>query len=397
MRSSPQFHEPGDPAMPVSKNKVRLPSMTPGTRRFITWLRFGRPGTRPKVYIQAAIHANELPGAMALHHLMPMLAKADRAGRVKGEVIVVPTVNPIGQSQLVGNSHLGRYHLLSRDNFNRNWLDLSSAVAERVGHRLGRDAAAHVRLIRDSALGALKAMKPVNELQTMRVEMLKLSINADVVLDLHCDMDAALHLFTAAPDLGGPAQELAADLGVQATLYNEPFAESLTFSGVNGALWPRLAARFPDAAIPQACFSSTVELRSQHQVSDELGASDAANLYRYLVRRGVVAGRAGPLPRMKSAPTPISGMDVGYCPVPGFVVYRLAAGAKLRRGDVVCEIIDPADPRGAKARTPMLSRTDGVLFSRKRDGGLAWPGMVAYRIAGAKPLAHRKGLSGLDD
>jgi hypothetical protein len=45
----------------------------------------------------------------------------------------------------------------------------------------------------------------------------------------------------------------------------------------------------------------------------------------------------------------------------------------------------------------MRSRTDGILFSRRRDGALAWPGMVAYRIAGAKPLAHRKGMSGLDD
>ncbi len=111
--------------MPVSKNKIHLPSMTPGTTRSIAWLRFGRAGARPKVYIQAAIHANELPGAMALHHLMPMLTEADRAGRIRGEVIVVPTVNPIGQSQLVGNNHLGRYDLLSRDNFNRNWLDLS--------------------------------------------------------------------------------------------------------------------------------------------------------------------------------------------------------------------------------------------------------------------------------
>ena len=51
----------------------------------------------------------------------------------RGEIIVVPTVNPIGQSQLVGNTHVGRYDLLSRDNFNRNWLDLSGAVAERVG------------------------------------------------------------------------------------------------------------------------------------------------------------------------------------------------------------------------------------------------------------------------
>jgi len=383
--------------MPVSRNKIRLPSMTPGTTRSIAWLRFGHGGARPKVYIQAAIHANELPGAMALHHLMPMLMAADRAGRIRGEVVVVPTVNPIGQSQLVGNTHLGRYDLLSRDNFNRNWLDLSGAVAERVGSRLGRDAAANVDLIRRAALAALRAMKPMNELQTLRVEMLKLSIDADVVLDLHCDMHAALHLFTAAPDLHGAAQELAADLGVQATLYNEPFAEALTFSGVNGAVWPRLAMLFPHAAIPQACFSSTVELRSQHDVNHELGASDAANIYRYLVRRGAVAGRAGPLPRLKSAPTPISGMDVGYCPIPGFVAYRVAAGARVRRGDVVCEIIDPADPRGAKARTPMHSRTDGVLFARKRDGLLAWPGMVAFRIAGAKPLAHRKGMSNLDD
>ena len=383
--------------MPVSKSKIHLPSMTPGTTRSIDWLRFGYAGVRPKVYIQAAIHANELPGAMALHHLMPMLAKADRTRRIKGEVIVVPTVNPIGQSQLVGDNHLGRYDLLSRDNFNRNWLDLTDVVAERIGSKMGRNAAANVDLIRKAALASLKAMKPVNELQAMRVEILKLSINADIVLDLHCDMDAVLHLFTAAPDIKGAAQDLAAELGAQATLYNEPFAQALTFSGVNGAMWPRLAARFPDAAIPQACFSSTVELRSQHDVNHERGASDASNLYRYLVRRGVIAGRVRPLPRLKSAPTPISGMDVGYCPVRGFIVYRLAAGAKLKKGDVVCEIIDPADPRGPKARTPMLSRTDGVLFSRKRDGGLAWPGMVAFRIAGAKPLAHRKGMSGLDD
>lgn len=383
--------------MPVSKNKIRLPSMTPGTARTISWLRFGRAGARPKVYIQAAIHANELPGAMALHHLMPMLTTADRAGRIRGEIILVPTVNPIGQSQLVGNNHLGRYDLLSRDNFNRNWLDLSDAVAERVGPGLGRNAAANTDLIRRAAHAALKAMRPVNELQTMRVEIMKLSIDADVVLDLHCDMDAALHLFTAAPDIKGAAQELAADLGIPVTMYNEPFAQALTFSGVNGALWPRLAARFPDAAIPQACFSCTVELRSQHDVSHEQGASDAGNLYRYLVRRGVIAGRAGPLPRLKSAPTPISGMDVGYCSVRGFIVYRVAAGARLKKGDLVCEIIDPLDARGPKARTPMRSRTDGVLFSRKRDGGLAWPGMVAFRIAGAKPLAHRVGMSGLDD
>ena len=383
--------------MPVSKNKIQLPKMSPGTTRSVTWLRYGTAGARPKVYMQAAIHANELPGAMLLHHLMPMLAEADRAGKIQGEVIVVPTVNPIGQSQLIGNTHQGRYELLSRDNFNRNWLDLAEPVAERVSPKLGADAEANVALIRNAALAALKAMEPLNELQTMRVEMMKLSIDADVVLDLHCDMEAALHLFVSKADIGGTAQTLAADLGVASTMYNEPYAQALTFSGVNGALWPRLKERFPDAAIPQACFSTTVELRSQHDVTHALGASDAANLYRYLVRRGVIAGRAAPLPRLRSQPTPISGMDVGYCPKEGFVVYHVAAGARVKAGTSICEIIDPADTSGAKGRTQMLARTDGILFSRKRNGGLAWPGMVAYRIAGAKPLAHRKGMSGLDD
>ena len=371
--------------------------MTPGTRREIVVHRFGKPGARPKAYLQAAIHANELPGTMALHHLMPMLVAADRRGAILGEIVIVPTVNPIGLSQLVGNNHLGRYDFLGRDNFNRNWLDLSDAVADRAGRRLGRDAAKNVALIRAAALAALRAMKPVNELQTLRVEALKLSIDADIVLDLHCDMEAALHLFISRKDWPGTARALAADLEAEATLYNEPYPEALTFSGVNGALWPRLAALFPKAAIPQACLSATIEYRGQHDVNHRLGAADAKNLYRFLVRRGLVAGRAGPLPRLKARATPIAGMDVGYAPRTGMLVYHLPKGARVRRGEAVCEIIDPWDAGGPKARRQLRARTDGILFSRKLDGRLVWPGAVLYRIAGARPLAHRKGLSGLDD
>jgi len=77
--------------MPHKQGRIALPQMTPGTRRSIAFHRFGRTGARPKAYLQAAIHANELPGAMALHHLMPMLAAADRVRRIRGEIVVVPT------------------------------------------------------------------------------------------------------------------------------------------------------------------------------------------------------------------------------------------------------------------------------------------------------------------
>lgn len=383
--------------MAHTRKQITLPSMTPGTSRGIVVHRFGKIGARPKAYFQASIHANELPGAMTLHHLMPMLVEADRLGRIKGEIVVVPTVNPIGLSQLVGHSHLGRYDFLGRDNFNRNWIDLSQAVAERAGSRLGRNGADNVDLIRSAALAALAAMKPVNELQTLRVEMQKLSVDADIALDLHCDSDAALHLFISRKDTPGTADELAADIGSEAALYNDPYPEHTTFSGMSSALWARLAERFPQAKIPQACFSATIEYRGQHDVNHKLGASDAANLYRFLVRRGVISGRAGKLPRPKAPATPMAGMDVGYSPKTGILVYHLAAGSKVKKGTPVCEIIDPADPRGPKARTQVIARTDGVLFSRRPDGRLAWPGMVLYRIAGAKELPFRKGLSGLDD
>lgn len=384
--------------MTVKKSTITLPSMTPGSQRSISVLRFGKAGARPKVYMQAAIHANEMPGTMALHHLMPLLTEADKQGLIQGEIILVPTVNPIGQAQLVGNSHAGRYNLLSYENFNRNWIDLSDAVAERVGSKLGTDADANVRTIRKAAQESLNAMRPLNELGTLRVEVQKLSTDADFVLDLHCDIYAALHLFGAKNDVAtGTLTSLAADLGVEATMYNDPYPKALTFSGVNSALWARLAEQFPQANIPQACMAVTVEMRSQHDVSDALGKSDAQNLYRWLVRQGVVSGKAAPLKKVKNAPAPMSGMDVGYSTCTGFLVFHVKPGAKVKKGQPICDVIDPANPNGVKGRTTFTSQTDGVLFSRRLDGYLSWPGQVMYRISGPKPLPHRIGATGLDD
>jgi uncharacterized protein len=380
-----------------SKFRITLPSMTPGSARHVVVHRFGTLGARPKVYLQAAVHANEFPGAMALHHLLPKLVQADAAGRVVGEVVVLPLVNPIGLSQLVGNHHLGRYDQLGRDNFNRHWLDLAPAVAKRVGSQLGKDAQANIALIRKAALAALAELQPLNELQTLRVEVMKLSIDADVVLDLHCDLDAVLHLFISRRDWPGRAQALAAELGAEATLVNEPYPQALTFSGVNGALWARLAEAFADADIPQACLSATVEYRGQHDVNHALGADDAARLLRFLQRCGAVAGRPGTLPALKAEATPIAGMDVGYCQGSGILVYRVAKGMRVRKGQVICEIIDPCDERGPLARTPLRARSDGVLFARRLDGTLAWPGKTVFGIAGPVPLAHRVGMSVLDD
>jgi len=78
-------------------------------------------------------------------------------------------------------------------------------------------------------------------------------------------------------------------------------------------------------------------------------------------------------------------------------VFHVKPGAKVKKGQAICDVIDPANPNGPKARTTYASQTDGILFSRRLDGYLSWPGQVMFRIAGPKPLAHRIGMSGLDD
>ena len=376
--------------------RVALMSMTPGTGRTLTVFRYGKPGARPKAYLQAAIHANEFPGTMALHHLVPMLDKADKAGRISGEIVIVPAANPIGLSQVAFARQLGRFDLNGRDNFNRNYPDVSAEAAERVKGRLSHDPARNVKLIREAGLAALRAMRPATELQDQRLQLLRRSIDADMVLDLHCDAQAALHHFVSRRDWPAIA-DLSAQIGAEAVLYNDPYPTVMTFMGANGAWWARLAERFPNMPIPQGCQASTIELRSEHDVNHALGERDAANLYSFLQRRGVIAGDPGRLPKPKCAATPISGMDVGYAPVAGILTYLKPEGARVRKGEAICEVIDPVAADPLKARTPVTSRTGGVLFSRRPDGRLAWPGMVCFRVAGAKPLKHRKGASGLDD
>lgn len=79
-----------------------------GTRRELTLYRYGAAGGSPKVYLQAGLHADEMPGVLVLQHLMTLLDQAESYGGVRGEVLVVPAANPIGLSQWTHQRPLGR-------------------------------------------------------------------------------------------------------------------------------------------------------------------------------------------------------------------------------------------------------------------------------------------------
>ncbi|MFZ2990266.1 succinylglutamate desuccinylase/aspartoacylase family protein, partial [Ideonella sp.] len=268
-----------------------LHAATPGTARELISLHFGTPGSGPKTTIQASLHADEVPAMLVAHHLRHGLARLEAEGRLAGEVVLVPVANPLGLSQRLLQQPIGRFDLASGENFNRHYADLVPAVLAQVEGRLGSDASANVALVRGALRSACAALPADSELASLRRTLLSLAADADTVLDLHCDNEAVLHLYTATPlwpQVAPLAQALQAELTLLATQSgDEPFDEACSM------FWPRLsqalAERDPDAAVlPEACVAITVELRGEAQVDHTLAARDAQGLLDYLAWRGQI-------------------------------------------------------------------------------------------------------------
>ena len=64
---------------------LALTGASAGTRRELTQYRFGASGAQPKVYLQAGLHADEVPGVLVLQHLMDLLDQASGRGEIRGD------------------------------------------------------------------------------------------------------------------------------------------------------------------------------------------------------------------------------------------------------------------------------------------------------------------------
>ncbi|AXK40751.1 succinylglutamate desuccinylase/aspartoacylase family protein [Crenobacter cavernae] len=354
-----------------------------GTQRRVTSFHFGDAGAGRKVYIQASLHADELPGMLVAFKLKASLAELEAAGRLNAEVVLVPAANPIGLDQRVLGQALGRFELASGQNFNRHYPALADRVFDALKNSLGSDTSANVAAIRAELGQSLAELAPTSELQSLRLALMRLAHDADLVLDLHCDFNAGAHLYTLTPQwpeveplaryLGSCAQLLAVDSG------DHPFDEACS------QLWLLLdqkgrehAAATGGAApaIPLATTAITVELRGQDRVEHDLAERDADALIAYLTERGFVAGAAPTPPDLPYPATPLAGVEDLIAPHAGVIAFHRPAGFTVEAGDLVADVIDPI----SGAVSPLYARHAGMLFARVRDHYAA-PGMWVAKIA----------------
>ncbi|MDZ7919165.1 succinylglutamate desuccinylase/aspartoacylase family protein [Rhodoferax sp.] len=355
-----------------------------GSHRSLSSFHYGTPSRGPKVYIQASLHAEELPGMLVAHHLRALLEAADAAGQIRGEIIVVPVANPIGLAQRVDHKPMGRFELASSENFNRHYPDLAKAVFPVVKTQMGPDVAANVATVRRAMADYLHQWQPDTELQSLRRTLLTLAHDADYVLDLHCDCEGVMHFYTEEPCWPQLAP-LAHLLKARAVLLAKnsgsgPFDECL--SGAWWQLAEALQAAGVSAPLPQGCNSTTIELRGEADVTHAWAQEDAHAVRAFLQHIQVLSCPNPPsIPAPLCPATPLAGSETLRTPVPGVVVYLADVGQSLRMGDLVAEVIDPI----ANTTHHVVAGVDGVFYARVRDR-YALSGAEIGKIAGATPF-----------
>ncbi len=353
-----------------------------GTQREVVSFHYGPANSARKVYVQAALHADEAPGLMVAHHLREMLAKLEEGGKLKCAVVVVPVANPVGLAQWLSHSHLGRFEMLSAENFNRHYPDVVDAVASRVAGALGKDENKNARLIRRALVESIHTLQPKTELTSLRQTLFTLAADADIVLDLHCDSEALLHLYTGTP-LWSQVKPLARYMGAVATLLETSSGE-FPFDEACSRTWWLLRERFPKHPIPLGCVAVTVELRGHVDVSHTQAKKDSAAIIHYLMSQGMIAGKAPAMPKLIAEATPLAGSETVYAPVSGVLAFLCEPGDKVKAGEVVADVTNPI----SGIITPLKATTDGILYAREIRR-FAHAGMGVCKIAGK--VAFRTG------
>jgi len=367
---------------------IPLPQASPGTARSLTVIRYGSAGNRPKAYLQAGVHADEAPGYPVLHYLVEKLDKAAELGKIIGEIVVVPAANPIGLSQWRDEMLQGRFDFVNSINFNRHHHDLIDRLVDAVGSELGADSQENVAVIRKCSSEIINDFQPEDEAARLKTLLLSLSHDADIVLDLHCDLQALMHIYIGTP-LWPDGEDLSAQMGAEATLLAAD-SGGTPFDEATSRLWWALAEHFSNHPIPPACLAATVELRGISDTDPETIGEDSDNLFSFLQRRGLIDGSPPQLPKLVNPATPLTGVDYVKAQAPGIVVFLKKQGERIKEGEVIAEIINPLPEHEEQRLVEVKSKTNGLIFSRNVDR-FARPGRIIAKIAGSNPLCDSEG------
>lgn len=359
---------------------------SPGKTTELIYFRIGPENAEKKVYLQAALHADEQPGIMVLHHLLDLLKTADQSGELSAQFVLFPMVNPLGMGDIEFGQHQGRYDRDSGVNHNRQWPDLYSAVDQSLGERLGSDEKENLRLVREAVANWLDELPQVKARDQWRHAIASEAYDADYVFDLHCDDESLLYIYTV-PQQRETMQLLANYTGAAATLLAEEGGGN-SFDEVWPAIWIKLEKKYPDKAIPMLRASCTLEYRGQIDTFDALNLQDAENLYGYFQAEGLIGGEAKGNPIDAPMATDLRATEIIRAEHAGLVAYCVELGEQVEKGQKVADLIYLDGDQAFVGRTPVVAGTSGIILSRNTNK-YVWRNAGITKIVGSEILESR--------
>lgn len=295
----------------------------------------GSDAAAPSVYIQAALHANELPGTALLHFLLERLRKAEVDGAIRGDITVIPQANPIGLAQSHFGEMEGRFDLGTRTNFNRDF----PLVA------LGE---------RETLLDNIERRSAVDQLKR---RLLHAALDADLVLDLHCD-DESLQYAYIDEAFWPEAADLAAALDMAAVFLSD--GKSTAFEEAVGHAFKRPGGETLKS-VPGR-LAVTVELRGKRDVYPDMARRDVESLWQFLAGRGVIADPAFAAKSYAGPAVPLDNIEIVRAREPGTVLFHRDIGEEVKAGDLLATLITrPGEPDGVLEVT---ASHDGLIVTR---------------------------------
>jgi predicted deacylase len=356
----------------VRAENIRIPGDMSGDFT-VAIFRFGAPSARPKIYMQAAMHADELLGCVALDLLIEKLLDSERNDLVVGEIILVPFANPVGLAQSIAGTTLGRFDLQSGSNFNLGWPRLLPSPIE---HPAGDAPPPRPKeRIRADMAEVLRTATAVTALGRLRLRLLQEAYDSDIALDLHCAPNAAAFAFMQSCHWPGQ-RALAAALNLRWVLYADA-PSSTSFEDTLTAPW--LAAGVnPDT--PPGCIACTVELQNVAHSNESQAQRNATGLYLYLQLAGAVLGPERQLSEWNGRAVPYNDIVSVAADRGGLLILSVNIGDIVSEGQVVAQILEPCPAEPRNRRRAVLAPCAGTVLLTAAPGALVAAGYTACAL-----------------
>ena len=366
--------------MSLNWNQTRIPLTHTIDGRAIELNKFELVGEKdgPQLYLQSGVHGAELQGHLVIQELINQLPDLLNRGRVT----CIPCANPMGLNHKIGEFTAGRYHPVSRENWNRNYLELASTDTKDIWNwesilpHMEQDN--WVELFRNYCIQVLKqkldsernkySLSLAKKLAwTLQLEALK----ADLMLDLHTGPQSTRYIYTA--DF---AALKSIDLGFDYSIVIPPefggaMDEACFMPWVH--LRDKLSQKNLDMEIPVESY--TLELGNEEKVCTASAINDLAGIFHFMMKRGMIEKQAyeqwvESVPFLQPNEDRFAHSQAGKldefisyrAPESGLVEYLVNPGCHVEAGQAIFEIHRPTQCLNRKARI-IEARQSGVVIN----------------------------------